>query len=127
MKSTNKTFAKKGMAYSAAARIVEYRYVILALFAVFAVYCALSLGKVKTNGELAAFLPPSSETRRGLSAMEEEFPPFESARVMIKGVTFEQAKSIADEISRVENVVMTEFDSSCLFRRAPAGSRSRGR
>ncbi|MBQ6183858.1 MAG: MMPL family transporter [Clostridia bacterium] len=112
MKSTNKTFAKKGMAYSAAARTVKYRHIILALFAVFAVYCALSLGKVKTNGELAAFLPPSSETRRGLSAMEEEFPPFESARVMVKGVTFEQAKSIADEISRVENVVMTEFDSS---------------
>ena len=104
--------AKPDLTYSAAARIVKYRYIILALFAVFAVYCALSLGKVKTNGELAAFLPPSSETRRGLSAMEEEFPPFESARVMVKGVTFEQAQSIANEISRVENVVMTEFDSS---------------
>lgn len=104
--------AKPDLTYSAAARIVKYRYIILALFAVFAVYCALSLGKVKTNGELAAFLPPSSETRRGLSVMEEEFPPFESARVMVKGVTFEQAQSIANEISRVENVVMTEFDSS---------------
>ncbi|MBO4794608.1 MAG: RND transporter, partial [Clostridia bacterium] len=83
--------AKPDLTYSAAARIVKYRYIILALFAVFAVYCALSLGKVKTNGELAAFLPPSSETRRGLSVMEEEFPPFESARVMVKGVTYEQA------------------------------------
>ncbi len=112
MKSIRVKKDKTDITYFAAERIVKYRYVIFALFALLAVYCLLSLGKVRTNSELTAFLPQDSETRRGLKIMEEEFPPFESARVMVNGVTFEEAGALAEKISAVENVVMVQFDGT---------------
>ena len=112
MKSIRVEKNKKDITYSAAERIVRYRYVIFALFALFAVYCALSLGKVRTNSELTVFLPQSSETRRGLKIMQEEFPPFESARVMVCGITFEEAGELSAKIAAVDNVAMVNFDGT---------------
>ena len=52
-----------------ASAIVRYRYIIFALFAAAAVYCVLSVGRVKINSDLTSFLPPTAETRRGLTVM----------------------------------------------------------
>ena len=93
---------------SVAERILKYRYIIFVLFAVFAVYCALSLGKVKTNGDLAVFLPRESETRRGLTVMEDEFSQLNVIRAMASDVAPEQADAIAEAIAAVENVAAVD-------------------
>ena len=101
---------KPNITLAASELIVKGRYVIFAVFILLAVYCALSLGKVKTNGELTAFLPAESETRRGLAIMEEEFPPYDVARIMVENVSPREAENIAAELAKAENVILVDFE-----------------
>ena len=67
--------------------IVNARFIFIGLFIAAAIYCALSIGKVRTNNDLTAFLPETTETRRGLDIMEKEFITYATADVMISNVT----------------------------------------
>ncbi|MBR5746275.1 MAG: MMPL family transporter [Clostridia bacterium] len=95
-----------------ASYIIKYRFVIFALFAAAAVYCALSVGKVRVNNELTAFLPAESETRRGIAVMNEEFTTYASASVMLENVSAEEAKITADEIAALPRVAEAAFDET---------------
>ena len=95
-----------------ASYIIKYRFVIFALFAAAAVYCALSVGKVRVNNELTAFLPAESETRRGIAVMNEEFTTYASASVMLENVSAEEAKITADEIAALPRVSEAAFDET---------------
>lgn len=95
-----------------ASGIVNARFAILAVFVLVCVYCGLSIGKVKVNNDLTAFLPDTTETRKGLTIMEEEFMTFGTADVMISNITCPIAQKLADEISRYEHVASVDFDDS---------------
>lgn len=92
--------------------IVSMRYVIFVLFTIACIYCFLSVGKVKVNSDLAAFLPAQSETRRGLTVMENEFVTYGTAEVMVSNVTYERAEAVAEEIRGVAHVTGVEFDNT---------------
>ena len=92
--------------------IVDSRYLIFLLFAVAAVYCVLSIGRVRTNSDLAAFLPADAETRRGLTVMQTEFTGFATAEVMVSNVSYEIASRMADEIRELPKVATLVFDDS---------------
>ena len=94
------------------ATIVDGRFVIFLLFAVAAVYCFLSLGRVKVNSDLTAFLPPEAETRRGLTVMEDGFTTYASANVMVSNITFDMAEEIRDEIAALDHVTDVGFDGT---------------
>ena len=64
------TGKKQDAMHAVAAAIVRYRFLIIALFLAAAVYCALSMGRVRVNSDLTAFLSPETETRQGLTIME---------------------------------------------------------
>ena len=92
--------------------IVQSRYLIILAFLVAAVYCALSVGRVRLNSDLIAFLPPETETRRGLDIMEEEFKTFASENIMIANVTYETGESLAEAAREVEHVANVEYDDT---------------
>ena len=92
--------------------IVKTRYVFLLAFVIFGVYCALSVGRVKVNSDLTAFLPEQTETRRGLTVMEDEFVTYASASVMLSNVTCERAGEVAKEIRALPHVADVAFDDS---------------
>ena len=94
------------------AAIVKYRYIIFLLFAVAAVYCALSAGKVRINSDLTSFLPETTETRRGLTVMEDEFITYASANVMVSNITYSMAEDIAGKIEETDHVTSVAFDDS---------------
>ena len=98
--------------HSVAAAIVKARYIIILLFIVAGVYCALSIGRVKVNSDLTAFLPATTETRQGLTVMEDEFITYGSSEIMVSNITFESAQEYADRISELEYVASVEFDES---------------
>ncbi len=95
-----------------ASAIVSFRMVIFLLFAVAAVYCVLSIGRVRTNSDLTAFLPANTETRRGLTVMNEEFVTCASAQVMVSNVTCERAGLLAEEIRALPHVADVAFDDT---------------
>ena len=108
----NNTASKPALLQRVARTIVDSRYLIFLLFAVAAVYCVLSIGRVRTNGNLAAFLPPDMETRRGLAVMESEFTGFATAQIMISNVTYDTAERLAGEIAALPKVASLSFDDS---------------
>lgn len=111
---------KPNILRAASALIVDGRFVIFLLFAA-AVYCALSVGKVKVSSDLTAFLPADTETRRGLTVMEDEFVAYASANVMVSSVTYDIAESLRDEIAALEHVTDVAFDETTAhFVRASA-------
>ncbi len=92
------------------AAIIRYRAVIFLLFAVFGVYCAVNFGRGGSNADLTAFLAPTTETRRGLSVMEEEFAEYATADLMIGNITFERAEALSGQIAACPHVSAVEFD-----------------
>ena len=92
--------------------IVNARFAILAVFAIVCVYCVLSIGRVKVNDDLTAFLPDTTQTRRGLTIMEKEFTTYGTADVMISNITCPIAQKLADEISGYTHVAAVDFDDS---------------
>ena len=92
--------------------IVSGRFVIFALFAVAAVFCALTLGRVKVNPDLTAFLPEETETRRGVAVMDEEFETYGAARILIENVPADEATEIARRIGEIDHVAESSFDET---------------
>lgn len=101
---------KRDIMHAVAAQIVRGRFIIMLLFIVAAVYCGLSLGRVKVSSELTIFLPPETETRRGLQIMEDSFVTLATEDVMIANVTAETAQKLADEIAEFPMVSGVTFD-----------------
>ena len=76
--------------------IVDQRMLVMIVFAAACVYCAMSISKVKVNEDITAFLPANTDTRRGLTIMEEEFTTFASANVMLANTTYDRIKDFMD-------------------------------
>lgn len=92
--------------------IVDKRVFVLIAFAAACVYCVMSIGRVRVNDDITAFLPADTDTRRGLTIMEEEFTTYASANIMLANTTYERAKAMADEIAELEHVTEVTFDDS---------------
>lgn len=103
---------KRDPMHAVAAAIVRYRFFIILLFLLAAVYCALSLGRVKVNSDLTAFLSPETETRQGLTVMEEEFLTYASENIMIANVTWQRAEELKETIESFEGVASVAFDET---------------
>ena len=70
--------------------VVDKRKAILVLFVFAIIHSVLSISKTQVNSDLTKYLPVESETRIGLSTMQEEFTTFGMASVMIANVTYDQ-------------------------------------
>ena len=103
---------KNKFIYRVSAAIVRMRIPIFILFAAACVLSSLMTGKVKINSDLAYFLPPESETRRGMKIMSDEFATYASARICVEDVSLEDAQEAADEISGAERVALVTFDGT---------------
>ena len=103
---------KPDIMHRIAQTIIDLRIPITLAALVAAVFCVVSIGKVKTNSDLTAFLSDDMETRRGLTVMEEEFVTYGSASVMISNVTYEKAAELAEEIRDIRHVLSVDFDET---------------
>ena len=98
--------------HTVAAAIIRWRYVILLLFIGLAVYCGISVSRVKVSSDLTIFLPATTETRRGLSIMEEEFITYASENIMVSNITYDRARELAEEIEALPGVMSVAFDDT---------------
>ena len=72
--------------HSVSEAIVSYRFIIILVFIVACVYCAMSIGRVRVNPDLTAFLPADTDTRKGITVMENEFTSYAFAEIMISSL-----------------------------------------
>lgn len=115
MKERVRTMAdekKESPIYKLARFIVDKRKAFYLVFLAACLFCAASISKVEVNNDITSYLPPETETRRGLSLMEEEFTTLGSARVMAANITYEQAARLAEALEEVEGVAGVVFDGT---------------
>ena len=68
---------------TAATFIVNKRKAIEILFILAIIYSVLSINKVQVNQDITSYLPADSETRQGLSIMDEQFVTYGSAKLTV--------------------------------------------
>lgn len=104
---------KKGNLWlTVATFIVNKRKATEILFVLAIIYSVLCINKVQVNQDITSYLPADSETRQGLSIMDEQFMTYGSAKVMLANVTFNQADSLVDSLENVDGVKEVAFDDS---------------
>ncbi len=103
---------KKPIIYRVAKIIVDFRFIIIIFFAAAVILCIFSIGKVKINSDMTSYLPPNTETRRGLTIMEEEFSSFDLLDVMVSNVTYDKALEIRDQLLEVDHISNITFDDT---------------
>ena len=92
--------------------IVDKRKAFYLIFIAAFLFCAASVNKVQVNNDITSYLPSETETRRGLTIMDQEFITLGSANIMVSNITYETAEDISEEIAAVPGVSGVEFDDT---------------
>ena len=92
--------------------IVDKRKAFFLVFIAALIFCGASINKVQINNDITSYLPPDTETRRGLTLMEQEFTTLATADVMVSNVTYDTAADLARRLEAVEGVSQVTFDNT---------------
>ena len=92
--------------------IVDKRKAFYLIFIAAFLFCAASINKVQINNDIASYLPAHTETRRGLTIMEEEFITLGSANVMVSNVTYQTALELSEKLEGISGVSEVVFDDT---------------
>ena len=103
---------KKSFMEKMATFIVDKRKGMFLAFIIAMIFCAISSSWVKVNDDITQYLPDTTQTRQGLSIMNDEFMTYGMADVMVDNVSFEKAKQIADELATIKGIKSVDFDET---------------
>lgn len=92
--------------------IVDKRKAFYLVFIAAFVFCAASINKVQVNNDITSYLPAQTETRRGLTIMDEEFITLGNANVMVSNVTYQTALDLSRKLENIEGVSEVAFDGT---------------
>ena len=92
--------------------IVDKRKAFYLVFIAAFLFCAASINKVQVNNDITSYLPAQTETRRGLTIMDEEFITLGSANVMVSNVTYQTALDLSHKLEDIEGVSEVVFDDT---------------
>ena len=92
--------------------IVDKRKAFYLIFIAAVLFSAASINKVQVNNDITSYLPAQTETRRGLTIMEEEFITLGTANIMVSNVSYETALGLSEQIAEVPGVSQVEFDDT---------------
>ena len=91
--------------------IVDKRNLFFFIYIAAIIFSIFAMNWKQVETDVTVYLNEESETRQGLTTMNEYFAMFSSARVMISNVTYEEAEALYDEIVEVEGVTMVDFSN----------------
>ena len=94
--------------------IVKGRYWFLGIFFAILVASGVLMNYVKVNYDLTEYLPDNSSTKESISLMKQEFGATGTASIMLEGVLEDDATSVAEQISNLNNVstaVVTKYQT----------------
>ena len=88
---------------------VDKRNLIFFLYAIAIFASLITQSWVSVCNDLTEYLPETTETRRGLTLMDEEMKTYATARVLVANVTYDIARDLADQIEDIEGVSAVDF------------------
>ena len=80
---------------SLAAFIVDKRNLIFFFYIAAMIFSVFSQGWVNVENDITAYLPDDTETRQGLTIMEEELTTYGTARIVVSHTSRELAEQLA--------------------------------
>lgn len=89
--------------------IVDKRNLIFFLYAIAIFASLITQSWVSVCNDLTEYLPETTETRRGLTLMDEEMKTYATARVLVANVTYDIARDLAVQIEDIEGVSAVDF------------------
>ena len=92
--------------------IVDRRNLFFLLFGIAVIFSLIAMNWTKVENDISAYLPDTTETRQGLTRMEDEFVTYGTAKIMVTNITYDKAKELADEIEARDSVIMLSFDNT---------------
>lgn len=92
--------------------IVDKRNLFFLLYIAAIIFSMFSSGWVTVCNDLTEYLPDTTETRKGLTIMEDEFVTYASARVMVMNISYGDAEKICEDLENLPCVAMVDFDDS---------------
>lgn len=93
-------------------QIVDKRNIIIFFYLAAIIFSVFSQSWVKVCNDITQYLPASTETRRGLTLMDEEFVTYASARVMVANITYDKAEELQEKLESIPQVNMIDFDNT---------------
>lgn len=91
--------------------IVDKRNLFFFIYIAAIIFSIFAMNWKQVETDVTVYLNEESETRQGITTMNEHFAMFSSARVMISNVTYDEAKALYDEIVDVEGITMVDFSN----------------
>ena len=95
-----------------AAFIVDKRNLFFLLYILALIFSVVASGWVKVENDITTYLPADTETRQGLTVMNDNFTTFGTARIMVSNVGYDTALALQDAIEEVEGVYSVDFDDT---------------
>lgn len=92
--------------------IVDHAKTILILFIPILILCALSIDKVNIEYSITSYLPASTDTKKALDIMDEEFVTYGTSTFLIRNITYEDASKLKDEIEELPGVKSLPFENT---------------
>lgn len=95
-----------------AAFIVDRRKAFYLIYILLIIFSLFSTGWVSVNDEITDYLSDDTETRQGLTLMDNEFVTYATADVMIDNITYDDALILCDELEKLNGIKEIAFDDT---------------
>ena len=92
--------------------IVDKRSLVFLVVIIGLIFSVFSRSWVQVESDLTAYLPESSQTRRALDVMDDQFVTFGTARVMAANIPLADAFDMQEKLEALDGVQGVEFDET---------------
>ena len=102
----------KNFMYKLAEFIVDKRNLFFLIYIIALIFCIFSRNWVKVENDVTKYLPDSTETRQGLTVMNDQFVTYGTAQVLLANISYDRAQEAADMIEDINGVTSVTFDNT---------------
>ncbi len=95
-----------------AAFIVDRRKGFYLVYILLIIFSLFSSNWVSVNNTITDYLSEETETRKGLTLMENEFVTYATAEIMIDNISYSDAEILCEELEKINGVKEIAFDDT---------------
>lgn len=107
MKKNDNSFFMK-----VSAMIVDKRNILFIIYIAAFIFSLIAQNWVDVCDDITAYLPQDTETRQGLTIMEDEFVTYATSKVMIANITYDEAEKLYEKIKKIPQVSIADFEDT---------------
>ena len=95
-----------------AAFIVDKRKAFYLVYSLLVIFSIFSSSWVSVDNDITDYLSEETETRKGLTLMNEEFVTYATAEVMVDNISCQDAEALCRELEKIDGVKEIAFDDT---------------